>query len=295
LARLSYSLQLTEAKSRFLQIAADYAWLNPHLSLHVVWDGVGMVIEASDPSWRKWRPVDPTSAHWYDLGRFERLVAAYVATDQDSGRNRTVREFISEFRGLSGSTKQKAVLDATGMARIALADLFVDGIADRALISKLLEAMKAATKLVKPQDLGIIGKDHFAAKFKAAGADPTTFNYTKTLRADDGIPAVVEVAFGYCPDASAVRRIITGVNWSVGINDPFKNLGPYSQSLDGILTNLRAGRNEPIIVLVHLACPRISYTDRGKGSLVLTGEITEEDDLGEAAGAVSDDEEGADE
>jgi hypothetical protein len=254
-----------------------------------------MVIEASDPSWRKWRPCDPTSAHWYDLGRFERLIAAYVATDQDGGRNRTVREFISEFRGLSGSSKQKAVLDATGMSRTALADLFADGTAERALISKLLEALKGATKPVKPQDLGIIGKDHFAAKFTAAGAHAESFNYTKTLRTDDGIPAVVEIAFGYCPDAPPVRRIITGVNWSVGINDPFKNLGPYSRSLDGILTNLRAGRNEPIIMVVHLACPRISYTDRGKGALVLTGEITEEDDLGKAAGAVSDDEDGGDE
>jgi hypothetical protein len=45
--------------------------------------------------------------------------------------------------------------------------------------------------------------------------------------------------------------------------------------LDGVLSGLYAGRQEPIVVIVHLACPRISYTDRGKGSLVLTGEITE--------------------
>jgi DNA topoisomerase VI subunit B len=279
---VSASLQLAGAKSRFLQIAADYAWLNPHLSLNVVWDGERMAIEATDPTWRKWKLSDPTSAHWYDLGRIERLIAAYVAADQDRGRTRTVREFISDFRGLSGSAKQKAVLDATGMARTALADLFTDGIADRTTIKKLLAAMKGAAKAVKPPDLGIVGKDHFAAKFTAVGADPESFNYTKTLRTDDGIPAVIEIAFGYCPDAPKVRRIITGVNWSVGINDPFKNLGPYSQSLDGILTNLRAGRNEPTTMVVHLACPRISYTDRGKGSLVLTGEITEKDEPVEA-------------
>jgi len=47
--------------------------------------------------------------------------------------------------------------------------------------------------------------------------------------------------------------------------------------LDGVLNRLYAGRQEPITIIVHLACPRISYTDRGKGSLVLTGEITEKE------------------
>src|SRR5262249_6171324 len=163
-----------------LQIAADYAWLNPHLSLDVTWDTDRWTVEATDPTWRKWRPSDPTSVHWYDPGRFERLIAAYVTDDQDRGRTQTVREFISEFRGLSGSAKQKTVLDATSMARMALADLFADGMADRATIIKLLTTMKGATKPVKPPDLGIIGKDHFAAKFTAAGADPKSFNYTKT-------------------------------------------------------------------------------------------------------------------
>jgi hypothetical protein len=60
------------------------------------------------------------------------------------------------------------------------------------------------------------------------------------------------------------------VNWSVGINNPYRSLGYYGKSLDGILQDLRAGREEPIIVVVHLACPRITYTDRGKGSLVLS-------------------------
>jgi len=266
--------QLAATKPRFLQIAQDYGWVNPHLSLEITWDGDRQEIKATNPAWRKWLPSNPISSHWFDAGRFERLAAAYVANDEDNDRSRTVRDFISEFRGLSGSAKQKAVLDATGMARMALVDLFND----RNRIAELLAAMKGATKPVKPQDLGIIGKDHLAAKFCAAGADLESFSYKRTLRDDDGIPAVIEVAFGYCPKGPPIRRIITGVNWSVGINDPFKNLGPYGQSLDGVLQNLRAGRSEPIVIVVHLASPRIVYTDRGKGSLVLNGEITEMSD-----------------
>jgi DNA topoisomerase VI subunit B len=270
--------QLTDAKSRFLQIAQDYTWLNPHLSLEITWDGDRQEIKATDSSWSKWLPSDPTSAHWYDNGRFERLAAAYVADDQDNGQSRTVRDFISEFRGLSASAKQKTVLDSTGMARMALADLFDD----KGRIVKLLAAMKIATKPVKPDGLGVIGKDHLAAKFAAAGADLESFSYKCVLRDDDGVPAVIEVAFGYCPDGPPARRIITGVNWSVGINNPFRHLGKYGESLDSFLEKQRVGRAEPVVTAVHLACPRISYTDRGKGALVLTGKTTKigEDEYG---------------
>ena len=39
------------------------------------------------------------------------------------GRDRTVRELVAEFRGLSGSAKQKAVLEATGLSRAPLSQL----------------------------------------------------------------------------------------------------------------------------------------------------------------------------
>jgi DNA topoisomerase VI subunit B len=262
-----------DTKSRFLQIAEDYTWLNPHLTLHINWDGERRTIAASDPKWTKWKPSNPTSAHWYDVARLERLIAAYAADDLDRKRSRTVREFVSEFRDLSATAKQKVVLDATGMARTALPDLFRDGEVDRTRIGKLLAAMQANSKPVKPAALGLIGKDHLAARFEAAGVDPKTFQYKRTLCNDDGIPAVIEIAFGYCPEGPLVRRIVTGVNWSVGINNPFRNLGQYGESLDTFLSQQRVGRNEPIVLLVHLASPRIAYTDRGKSALALRGEI----------------------
>jgi DNA topoisomerase VI subunit B len=51
---------LDSAKARFLQIAEDYTWLNPHLSLSMSWDSAQSEIKATDPAWRKWRPSDPT-------------------------------------------------------------------------------------------------------------------------------------------------------------------------------------------------------------------------------------------
>jgi hypothetical protein len=91
--------------TRFLQLAADYAFLNPHLTMRLDWFGTPIAVGgATDPAWAKWRPGDPTSAHWYGPAHLARLIAAYVGHDAaGGGGGRTVREFAGEFRGLSGT------------------------------------------------------------------------------------------------------------------------------------------------------------------------------------------------
>ena len=84
----------------------------------------------------------------------------------------------------------------------------------------------------------------------------------------DGVPWVVETAFGWCPEAES-RRLITGVNWSPGIINPFRELGSFGQSLDAVLSEQRVNRDEPIIMVLHMACPRVEYTDRGKSAVVV--------------------------
>ena len=105
---------------------------------------------------------------------------------------------------------------------------------------------------------------------ESAGAAPESFNYKKSEIEHDGVPYLAEAAFGYCPKGINERRIITGVNWSPAISgDPFRRLGDLGQSLGAILTKQRAGPSEPIITVLHLACPRIEYLDRGKSSVNL--------------------------
>lgn len=87
--------------------------LNPHLSLQVHWDNEPVITwSLSDENWHPFRACDPTSAYWYDASRLARYAAAHVVRDQDRGQASTVRDFIAEFRGLSGSAKQKLVLKA---------------------------------------------------------------------------------------------------------------------------------------------------------------------------------------
>jgi hypothetical protein len=269
----SASSILAAAEQRFLQIADDFGWLNPHLRIRVKWNGVERVNRMpSNLAWEKWRPCAPTSAHWYDVQRIERYLAAHAARDQDQGRDRPVREFVAEIRGFSGSAKQKRVLDDTGLARAPLSSLFGSGGEPKTgEIGSLLRALKTHSKPVKPQDLGIVGRDHLHARFKEAGVEPETFKYQKALGETDGLPWVVETAFGWCPGLKR-RRIIVGVNWSVGLGNPFRSFSRFGgEGMESLLADQRVGPNEEIVFVLHFACPRVAYTDRGKSAIVLPG------------------------
>jgi len=110
------SEQLLEyAASRFRYLTQSYVFFNPHLSLRGIWHGKQFVnVTATNPNWQKWGPRDPTSPHWYNESRLQRYLAAHVARDLDLGRDRTVREFIAEFRGLSGTAVQRKILAEVG-------------------------------------------------------------------------------------------------------------------------------------------------------------------------------------
>jgi hypothetical protein len=268
----SASSILVEAKTRFVQIAADVAWLNPHARVTLIWDDDVRVAEPTDPSWKKWLPSLPTSAHWYDLARFERYIAAHVARDKDTGRQppRTVREFIAELDGFRRSTAQKRVLDETSMHRMPLSTLFSPaGEPHRTWSAALLHACKKHSRPVKPHLLGLIGKEHLLARFEDAGVHKETFKYKKTVGETHGLPWAVETAFGYCPGKKG-RRIITGVNFSVAVGNPFRSFRGYGgEGLEAHLRELRVGSDEPVVLVLHFVCPRVEFTDRGKTAIAL--------------------------
>lgn len=257
-----------------MQIAAAYAVLNPHLTLTIDWFGARTEFATTEPTWPKWRPSNPTSPHWYGVEHLERLIAAYIAHDAESGRERTVRELVAEFRGLSSTTKQKSIAAATGMARARLSDLWDGDRLDIEAIETLLTAMQAESRPVKPADLGVIGRGHLSRRLSEMGCVAESFDYRKKEGTHDGVPWVVEAAFGWLGDGStADRNLVTGVNWSPGILNPFRELGRYGQSLDSILEQQRAGRREPVVLVLHLACARVEYTDRGKSAVVTPAEL----------------------
>jgi hypothetical protein len=85
----------------------------------------------------------------------------------------------------------------------------------------------------------------------------------------DGMPWVIETAFGYLNDDSAERRIVTGINWSAALSNPFRELGKFGDSLDSVLSRQYVSWHEPVIFVLHMVCPRVEYTDRGKSAVVI--------------------------
>jgi DNA topoisomerase VI subunit B len=268
----------------FKSLACSYAWVNPHLTLRGTFDGEIFVnVAATDPAWKKWKPRNPTSAHWYSETRLQRYLGAHVARDRDLGQHRTVREFLLEFRGLSGSTVQRKVLEEVGCSHQSLTQFFGVEKVNRKGIAKLLAAMRKHTKPVAPKHLGIIGAEHFKQRFLAAGGNIDTFKYQLRNGTERDIPYVVEFAFGLhqsgLDKSGAVRRqIITGANWSVGITNPFRSFGSTGEGLESTLAKVRANSSEPVICALHLASAHIQYADRGKSSIILTDDASQPDD-----------------
>jgi len=157
---------LAYAEDRFKRLIEAYVWFNPHLTLRGMWFGDEFInVKATNPNWEKWRPRNPTSPHWYDESRLQRYLAAHVARDRDLRQHRTVREFMAEFRGLSGTAVQRKILEEVGCSHQSLAYFFGVDRVNRGGIAKLLAAMRRYSKPVAPKHLGVIGAEHLKQRF----------------------------------------------------------------------------------------------------------------------------------
>jgi DNA topoisomerase VI subunit B len=264
----SACLQEPEQVASFLQLLEGYSLFNPHATFKMEVGDDEREFQRTSETCRKWLTSGPTSPHWYTPEQLRALIAAYITSEKNGATPRTVREFVSEFRGLSATAKQKKILAALGLSGVFLHDLVKDGDINRAATLSLLEAMQAESKPVKPALLGLIGEDHFRAWFTAQGVELQTMEYRRIAEVDSttGRPFVVEIAFAARLDNDE-RRLVTGINWSPTLVDPFRSLAGYGLGLGALLTKLRVDPDDAVTFVLHLACPHLNYTDRGKSSL----------------------------
>jgi hypothetical protein len=264
-----WSTPLTSRWTELHNLAFYFGWLNPHVSLsfdasRIAEPGDGLCEhEPTEPEWTKWKPTDATSAHWYDLDALKDLIAAEVHKANRSGETqRTVADFVAEFRGLAGTGKRRDICAAVEAGRERLDTFFARG--DDA-IRRLLDAMKGASQGVKPRDLGAIGETHVR---EFLSGDPASERYKRVEIEVDGVPYLIKCGFGYRPGGS-YRTFVAGLNWSVSVTgNPFQNLG-Y------LLSEQRAGQDEPIGLFLHVASPRLAFLDRGKSRVHLPDEVEE--------------------
>ena len=158
-----------EARAGFLPLVDNFSWLNPHLWLELKLDGVRVFeAQSTDLAWHKLLPSQPTSSHWYNNERLSRLICATISDAEDRRlASPFVRDFIAEFAGLSGTAKRRDICEKIGAQRLTLAEFFAkggEGVCD------LLLAMQEATRPMKPDDLGFLGKEHLLRRMTEVGA-----------------------------------------------------------------------------------------------------------------------------
>jgi hypothetical protein len=263
----------------------QFIWTNPHVSMEFIVDGKTMFRhDASQPNWSKYRACDATSAHWYTLEQLERYAGALLDHDQQLRKKHpkrtrakiTVRDFIAQFRGMSATEKQKEILRELGAAHMSLARFFGSEMeVNHQRMKKLLGLVQKHTRPVRPESLGVIGEEHLRRLSVKLGGEPKSVKYSLSPgHSDDGLPYLVEIAI--CPFKKWVRGknetrgriLITGVNFSATLENPFGRLRGM-ETMEALLTDLRAGPYAPVIVCVHYVCPHIEYLDRGKSRIGL--------------------------
>jgi DNA topoisomerase VI subunit B len=257
----------------------NYAALNSHVTFTYIREGRQPITwHSSDPACRKWTAGDKTSPHWYTPDRLRGLIAAYIAAEREGGRALSVRDFVAEFRGCSATGRLKEIVAALSLARAPLAALVANGDVDQAQVSRLLQAMQGAVKPVKPETLGVIGEKHLRQRLAACCAEET-IAYRAARGLVENMPYVLELAFGVRKaTAWGARDVVAGINWTPTIQMPVAEL-------HDVLGAARVDLGDPIVLLVHLATPRVSFTDRGKGRLALPEPIA--DAITKAARAVT--------
>ena len=292
---------LEAAAPPFQELVRAFVWFNPHLSIRGVWLGQEFLdVKATRPAWEKWRPRQPTSVFWSDEARLQRYLTAPCGArsrDREAPHRARVRGRVPRLRGERRAAE--SLVRSRMLASVARALL-------RRQAGEQRGPRETARGLAAPQQArraeapGIIGARHFKTRFLAAGGAADTFTYQcRKGVTEDGIPYVVEFAFGLHqgglkPDGGASRLMrvgegrvaligpsrifVTGANWSAAIGNPFRSFGRTGEGLENTLAEVRANSNQPVICALHLASARLQFADRGKSSIILTDDARQPDE-----------------
>lgn len=229
-------------------------------------------------SWRKWLPTDLTSVHWYDLDSFKRLLFSHIGASQNGGRDLLLREFVRQFRGLSGTAKAKLVCDQfPAISRLN------DFASNESQVEDLLEAMRRQSAPPSPHVLGTVGEAHILQCFSAWYGVKRHW-YRKIADQVNGIPFVFEVLLA---ESERPGDLYHGVNFSPTYDDPLSGNSLHSpdfraHSFRDFLANGHASPidfDEPgaprTAAVMHLVCPALEFLDRGKTRLKIPAPMAE--------------------
>lgn len=206
------------------------------------------------PGWRKHLPTDLTSPWWYSTADMERLVFSHIGETRRGNGDPTLREFVRQFKGLSGTAKAKKVCDQFPHIR-----RLTDFEEKRGLVSELLKAMQDSVRAPSPGTLGLVGEDHFKKCF-AEWFGVERLVYKKIARSLDNSPWVFEVALAEDdPEkfSSDMNMMFFGINFSPTYEDPFAGtrLACHEYTVSGIKSFLDQSYASERPVAIHMIVP----------------------------------------
>ncbi|MBM4274123.1 MAG: ATP-binding protein [Deltaproteobacteria bacterium] len=228
--------------------------------------------------WRKWLPTDLTSVYWYDTDSIKRLVFSHIGASRNGGRDLTLRDFVRQFRGLSGTAKAKAACDE--LPKISRLSDFAS---NESLVEDLLEAMRRQSTPPSPHMLGVVGENHLLQCFSDWFGVKRHW-YRKIAGLVGDIPFVFEVLLA---ETGRPGDLYHGVNFSPTYDDPLEGNPLHSPEFNahGFRNFLNNGHASPIdsdehgapriAAAIHLVCPALEFLDRGKTRLKIPGSMAE--------------------
>ena len=209
---------------------------------------------------QKIRPNEPTSAHWYDSGDYEKLV--YLQGDQNDIE---LGKFVRQFRGLSSTGKAKVITSQLKDYRL-VSDIYKDPIA----IESMRLAMQSESKPVQPKALGAIGVNNLLSRL-----DVDRHWYKQVSGMIDNIPYVFEILIA---ESEGARGYYFGINHSVTFGDFLRQSKIKAGELNG--TGIEGALalivdTDEHLVIAHLISIGLSGTDYGKTNQSLPPEMIE--------------------
>ena len=247
------------------------ALVNPHATISAIdhanagTDSDTGFYKPSGEGWSKWTPSTPSSPHWYDRAAFSALVHSHIRETGRSGVDVPLGRFITEFDGLSGSVKQKAIRAvAAGVTHLS----GLDGRDD--VITRLHDAMLGHAKPTPARRLGMVDGEHYRRLLDAAYGVRRFWFKTATLTVG-GVPWIIEVAVA---DTVKPGRTWFGCNHAPAFGDPLGRATLHAGDIYtiGAASFLARAGIEPLdhrAAVVHVICAATQFVDKGKVALVV--------------------------
>jgi len=205
-------------------------------------------------------PNEPTSAHWYDRGDFNKLV--YM---QGAQHDIPIGIFVRQFRGLSSTGKAKSITNKMPFKLVS--DIYQDSIA----IESMRLDMQGESKPLQPKGLGAIGDTNLLERFCIY----ERHWYKQVSGMIDNVPYVFEILIA---ESEIEAGYYFGVNHSPTFGDFLRQCRIQTGELNGVgITGALADivDNDQHIVVVHLIGIGLSFLDRGKSNLSPPPEMIE--------------------